>query len=349
MIQLSVIIPVYKTEKTICECVDSVLREIPENSEIILVDDGSPDLCPRICDEYAKQDMRIRVLHQENGGLSTARNAGLEIAKGKYVFFIDSDDYIEKDYFTFLLKHDSDLVISNFIAFYQDGAPDFTIPINEDEYEDVQQFLKKFELYFGTLFNFAWGKLYRRDIIEKYCLRFQNGVSMVEDVLFNVSYYRVIKTISIEKDAILRYRQISGTLSKSFQKETFAWYILSYSEVKKLLEDAKIFQDVYDAYRNRLMGNVFECIQGSIALDKKQRKQLLFDICEEQEVQKCLRNYRATSFRMKGVCFGIGVKSPKLLMTHIRIYRCMAKTKHRIMYLFGGKKYELKNKSDKSQ
>lgn len=93
---ISVIIPVYKVEEYLDRCVESILNQTYTNLEILLVDDGSPDNCPRLCDEYALKDARVRVIHKENGGLASARNAGLEKANGQFVSFIDSDDWIEK-------------------------------------------------------------------------------------------------------------------------------------------------------------------------------------------------------------------------------------------------------------
>lgn len=94
----SIIVPVYKAEKYISECVDSVLAQTFENFELILADDGSPDRCPEICDEYAKKDSRIKVIHKENGGASSARNSGIDAACGEYIIFLDSDDYWEGNY-----------------------------------------------------------------------------------------------------------------------------------------------------------------------------------------------------------------------------------------------------------
>lgn len=95
---ISVIVPVYNVEKYSERCIESIINQTYKNLEIILVDDGSPDTCPMICDEYAKKDDRIVVIHKENGGLSDARNAGIEIAKGEYFAFIDSDDYISEEF-----------------------------------------------------------------------------------------------------------------------------------------------------------------------------------------------------------------------------------------------------------
>lgn len=92
---ISVIVPVYKVEKYLDECVESIVNQTYRNLEIILVDDGSPDNCPQMCDDWAKRDARIRVIHKENGGLSSARNAGLDVCTGEYISFIDSDDWLE--------------------------------------------------------------------------------------------------------------------------------------------------------------------------------------------------------------------------------------------------------------
>ena len=100
---ISVIVPVYKVEPYLRRCVDSILDQTYSDFELILVDDGSPDNCPDICDDYARQDSRVKVIHKENGGLSDARNAGLRIAAGAYVSFVDSDDFIRKDMYEVML------------------------------------------------------------------------------------------------------------------------------------------------------------------------------------------------------------------------------------------------------
>ena len=100
---VSIVVPVYKVEKYINRCVESILKQTYKNFELILVDDGSPDMCPHICDEYAAKYDFIRVIHKKNGGLSDARNHGIEVAKGNYITFIDSDDYVSVDYLEILV------------------------------------------------------------------------------------------------------------------------------------------------------------------------------------------------------------------------------------------------------
>ena len=120
---ISVIVPIYNVEKYLQKCVDSIINQTYKNLEIILVDDGSPDNCPKMCDDYAEKDSRIKVVHKENGGLSDARNVGMEVATGEYVSFIDSDDYISLDFYETLLEtivdNDSDVVECGVVKFYE--------------------------------------------------------------------------------------------------------------------------------------------------------------------------------------------------------------------------------------
>lgn len=122
---ISVIVPIYNVEAYLNRCVESIVNQTYQNLEIILVDDGSPDKCPKMCDEWAIKDSRIKVIHKKNGGLSDARNAGMKIATGKYISFIDSDDYVALDFFETLLsvmeKENSDIAECNVVKFYEDG------------------------------------------------------------------------------------------------------------------------------------------------------------------------------------------------------------------------------------
>lgn len=125
---ISVIVPIYNVENYLDRCVDSIINQTYKNLEIILVDDGSPDNCPKMCDDYAEKDSRVKVVHKKNGGLSDARNAGMEVATGEYVSFIDSDDYISLDFYETLLQtmidNDSDIVECSVVKFYENGKFD---------------------------------------------------------------------------------------------------------------------------------------------------------------------------------------------------------------------------------
>ena len=126
---VSVIVPVYNVEKYIHRCVDSILGQTFSDLELIRVDDGSPDNCPSICDEYAAKDNRVRVIHQENRGLSAARNAGLDVMAGEFVSFVDSDDWLEDSFLEVMLKHiwneESDIAMCGVRKVWQENVEDY--------------------------------------------------------------------------------------------------------------------------------------------------------------------------------------------------------------------------------
>jgi len=166
---ISIIIPVYKVEDYIHRCVNSLLRQTYKNLEIILVEDGSPDRCGEICDEYATLDNRVKVIHKKNGGLSDARNAGIDICKGDYIAFIDSDDwindiYIEKLY-QLLKQTNSDIAVCNFI---RTSIENIKVDILEEqiyEYSNIEA-LAQFEDEFYVQMVIACGKLYKSNLFK---------------------------------------------------------------------------------------------------------------------------------------------------------------------------------------
>ena len=193
---ISVIVPIYKVQDYLKECIESIINQTYSDIEVILVDDGSPDRCPQMCDEWAKRDSRIKVVHKKNGGLSSARNAGLDVAKGEYISFVDSDDFICKDALENLynrIKDDKSIgITSGLIYRYQDGSisnfkaqwlcsKEIVIPASEFLLETMSQ---------KTSYT-VWNKLYRRDVIGN--TRFREGRNN-EDTLF---MYDLGKNIAI--------------------------------------------------------------------------------------------------------------------------------------------------------
>ncbi|AHM57188.1 putative glycosyltransferase EpsJ [Peptoclostridium acidaminophilum DSM 3953] len=185
---ISVIIPVYNAEGYIRKCLDSVIGQSYENLEIIVIDDGSTDESGNICDEYGKKDARIRVLHKGNGGVSTARNLGLKMATGKYVGFVDSDDWIEKDMYSFLVSmaeaNDADVAACGY--YINDDSP--PMQDNECATQSMSQeaaiqtsFLNVSRFcFYGAL----WNKLFRSDIFKGNGIEFDESISVGEDMLF---------------------------------------------------------------------------------------------------------------------------------------------------------------------
>ena len=147
--KLSVIIPVYRVEHTLERCIESVLRQRVDGMEVILVDDGSPDSCPRLCDEWSLRDSRIKVIHKSNGGLSDARNAGIELASGSYITFVDSDDFIAPDTYEPLLSIIGDADILEYSVAEWLALPDRT-------FTDTNRYWLETQAYLHT---YAWNKI----------------------------------------------------------------------------------------------------------------------------------------------------------------------------------------------
>lgn len=207
---ISVIVPVYKVEKYLCKCVDSILAQTYANLEIILVDDGSPDNCGRICDEYALKDSRIKVIHQQNGGLSAARNAGLDIATGKYVGFIDSDDYIDLNYFECMIKltDKGDLVSCALIEENESGKV-IAQKATENRCYSTAEALSEmcYEKKLGTS---ACAKLIKKEIADMN--RFPEG-RLYEDLFTVYKWHADVNTVVSTSDTAYHYVHRFGSIS----------------------------------------------------------------------------------------------------------------------------------------
>lgn len=167
--KLSVIIPVYRVEATLDRCVKSVLSQRVDDMEVILINDGSPDECPQKCDDWAKKDARIRVIHQDNGGLSDARNTGIDAATGDYITFVDSDDYLSTNTYGPLLQELDDTDILEFSIANR-------LSLANSSYTDMHEYWLKAQAYLHT---YAWNKIYKRALFEQ--VRFPKG-KVFEDV-----------------------------------------------------------------------------------------------------------------------------------------------------------------------
>ena len=182
-VKISVIIPVYNVEKYLKRCLDSVINQTYKNLEIILVDDGSTDNSGKICDEYAQKDKCIVVIHKENGGLSDARNKGLGICTGDYISFIDSDDWIEKDFFEYVVNNikDNDLLIFDY--YITNGKFSKWIKYNNTEFE-----LKKenclLKLTKAEIQSYAWNKIYKINLFDD--IRFPKGRNYEDQAIMHL-------------------------------------------------------------------------------------------------------------------------------------------------------------------
>ena len=232
MPKISIIVPVYKVEKYLCRCIDSILNQSFEDFELILVDDGSPDSCGIICDEYCKKDKRIKVIHKENGGLSSARNAGLDIAQGEYIGFVDSDDYINKDMYNIMYreikKTNSDIVICNYKNVYNYDY--FNIKAKY-KIEDIKYFNKinALEELYGIKkiqFIVAWNKLYKKSIFLN--LRYEENKIHEDEFIIHKILYKCKNVKYINCELYYYMQRKNSIMSEDFNiKKLDAVYALN--------------------------------------------------------------------------------------------------------------------------
>lgn len=235
MPKVSVIVPVYKVEKYLKRCVESIQNQTLEDIEIILVDDGSPDRCPQMCDEFAASDSRIRVVHKRNGGLSSARNAGLRISTGKYVGYIDSDDYAEKDMFERLYncaeEHQVDFVMADYWRVSNGTRREKTLDIREGLYtkEDIVR-----EIYpmlimrecvdYGPLLS-VWHCLYNTEFVKSNNLYFDEEIKWSEDCIYSaILGYLANSFYYLKHECVYNYIQNENTITTTFKPAAWGVY-----------------------------------------------------------------------------------------------------------------------------
>lgn len=233
--KLSIIIPIYNAEQFIRRCIDSILEQTYTDFELLLIDDGSTDDSSRICDVYSENDSRIKVFHKKNGGVSSARNVGLDNANGEWIVFIDSDDAINNQYLSVTKKATVVLILT--------GCDYSGATYIKDKIKITDSTLSHFyENYLQTLqMRVPWAKFYKRSLIEN--LRFNESYKVGEDTLFVLSYLRRVKSMSVTNNTSYIY-----TLNTDF-------FFSKYALDTKMA--AKICGDIFNAYtalnvRNRI-------------------------------------------------------------------------------------------------
>lgn len=213
MAEISIIVPVYQVEKYIRQCIESILAQTFTDFELILVDDGSKDNSGKICDEYAAKDKRIRVIHKENGGLSDARNNGLDKAVGKYFMFVDSDDYIAPKMaeclYNNILKEDADIAICNYRYVFENGEKDFSTENKAEVLDGAEIFYnRKNERNYG-FWTVAWNKLYKAEAFKN--KRFRFGKYHEDEFWANDIYSSDIKAATVS-ESLYYYRQRDNSI-----------------------------------------------------------------------------------------------------------------------------------------
>lgn len=259
--RVSVIVPVYNVEKHLKTCLDSVINQTYKNLEIILIDDGSTDNSSEICDEYARNDERIVVIHKENKGVSSARNKGIEIATGDFIGFVDSDDYIEPDMYeklvSMITSDDIDIATS---GYYKDFS-DRKVPMkNEGEVPIYPVCVKDFLKYvyirdkYQNVAGYIVTKLFRASVIKENDILFDENMVMTEDILFFSQILMLSKKIVYTEKHLYHY----------FQRETSAYHnfklridsmgsVVAYERMVKLFSENNVDENIIDYVKRFLV------------------------------------------------------------------------------------------------
>lgn len=222
---ISIVVPVYRVEAYLKRCVDSLRSQTYANLEIILVDDGSPDGCPAICDSYAEQDGRIRVIHQKNAGLSGARNAGIDIAKGEYLAFVDSDDYVSPDFIRSMyeLLQETGCAIAQCRFAYVQGEPLKSEPSSSVRIYRGESLME--QLYGpeeeATYFVVAWNKLYRRELFEQ--IRYPLGRIHEDEATTYRLFHAGKKLAFLDRALYGYYTENAGSITSVFSEKRLQW------------------------------------------------------------------------------------------------------------------------------
>jgi glycosyltransferase involved in cell wall biosynthesis len=296
--KVSIIVPIYNVEKYIRRCLESILNQTLEDIEIILVDDGSPDLCPQICDEYALKDERIKVLHKNNEGLGFARNSGMKIAVGEFIAFVDSDDYVEitmyEELYNRAKKYSADSVFCGFN--YVDDAM-LKTPVNEVKSEQI---FNTYGQITGVLLNMigtsprekedrkfqmsVWHAIYSRTVIEGSSIIFPSEREFIsEDIFFHIQYFQNSRLIVFIPNAYYNYCANGTSLSSSYRSDRFLKYKILHKEISNRLQFLNTPTDVQHRVDRLFIGYsrslIFQIAKQNFSLGEKIK--LLRSICRD--------------------------------------------------------------------
>ena len=264
---ISVIVPVYKVEKYLGRCVESLLSQTYENTEIILVDDGSPDNCPALCDAYADKYEKIRVIHQENKGLSGARNTGIDHAKGEYLAFVDSDDkwspYFLESLYKALKEHDADISQCRWEYMHGDEIKEAYNPDAKCECFTGREMLSNLYIQTGAYYVVAWNKLYKKELFEE--IRYPEGRIHEDEATTYKLFDKAEKCVFVD-NALYGYFVGSGGTSitrNGFNLKKLDWRTANKERVQYFLDKD---------YKELVVPAIKACNDGSIDLYFKCKK-----------------------------------------------------------------------------
>ena len=281
MPKISVIVPIYNVQDFLSRCIESLRNQTLQDIEIILVDDQSPDNCPKMCDNYAELDSRIKVIHKRNGGLGYARNTGLDVATGEYIAFVDSDDYVDLDMFEAMYnaaeRYNADLVRVDNYKEYIDGTIinlKYVPPMREGIYNRNE--LRKELLYTQLGMNpsddglkyvscSVWRNLYKKEIIDYLNLRFVSERDLIsEDIPFNMEYMMKCNCAVVINRKYYHYIVNDKSLTQTYRSDRFNRELILYHELIKRAEILGIYEECDIRLQRHLLSRARMCIKSEL-------------------------------------------------------------------------------------
>ena len=320
---VSIIVPVYNVEKYLQKCIKSLQEQSYENIEIILVDDGSTDKSSILCDNIAKVDKRVSVIHKNNGGLSDARNLGLSFANGDFILFVDSDDWLERETiktaYMKIISSNADVVVW---GYYADFVSDDEEIIFQKSYSLIgtcnritkeEVFSEKDAL---ELYGYAWNKLYRKNILQN--LKFEKGISLVEDILFNATIAERSNKIEfidyIGTHYIQRKRE---TLGKKYYSDYIELKSLAAKAIVNILKEYEVSENKIKEITTSFFNNTIKSALIMILKDKishYEKSRRIEYLIQDNNVQKIIRTTPPNGWKSKIIFYLIRIKAKKLLL-----------------------------------
>lgn len=310
--KISVIIPVYNADQFLADCVESLINQTLQECEFIFINDGSKDNSVDIIRKYQKNDTRIKLINQENKGVSVARNKGLEVAQGEYIGFVDADDYVKNDMYEILynaaIESDSEVVLCNFQSESDGQCVTSSYPFPTEKKFDKSYIEEHILPYFlkSDGLNSVANKIYRRKIIKDFKIEFPAGVALGEDGMFNIVFFCHALTTKYLEYAGYHYREVSGSATRNIlEKDYFKRALEVYH-----LELPSFYYEKYDLKEIRklksikLVKNVMSYIhiyfKPTTKLSFQERYKYINNMISHKDVRESLYDFYSESYNMIG-------------------------------------------------
>lgn len=323
---ISVIMPVHNTEPEYLSCAfESVLGQTHREIQFIIIDDGSTnEKTIKLCDDFAENDSRIKLVHQKNTGYQIARNNGMKLADGKWLYFMDSDDWLERDTFELAIKKlnttNTDVCIFDYEFTYPNKKRNISYDTKKDVFYDLNDY-NAFALF--TLFGVPWNLIYKTDIIKG---KLEYKDMTFEDTLFVFSAYPYISSFSYLKKVCYHYRQLPNSYIHTLRDDYKERINLFYDEMTKNLDSGKVYPESADKIRDNYYIACFNMLVSNVLASRKlslmKKRKILHDFVCSERFQKAVENADTSYINSRTLKIYIKLKKPNFLICYLHYLYC---------------------------